>query len=66
MHFGPQDMLVALSLDFDDRRTAAGVEAVVTRIGRRTKAAHPEVTRVFVEAQDRGARRRAQAPVEEG
>lgn len=60
MHFGPQDVLVALSLDFDDRRTAAEVEAVVSRIERRIKAAHPEVTRVFVEAQDREAHRRAE------
>lgn len=60
MHFGPKDVLVALSLDFEDERTAVEVEATVTRIERRIKAAHPEVTRVFVEAQDREARRRAQ------
>jgi hypothetical protein len=45
MHFGPQDVLVALSLDFVDSRTAAEVEQAVTRIERRIKAAHPEVTR---------------------
>jgi cation diffusion facilitator family transporter len=57
MHFGPQDLLVALSLDFEDHRTAAEVEQAVTRIERRIKAAHPEVTRVFVEAQARDAHR---------
>ena len=61
MHFGPQDVLVALSLDFEDRRSAAEVEAAVTRIERRIKAAHPEVTRVFVEAQSFEAHRRNQA-----
>jgi divalent metal cation (Fe/Co/Zn/Cd) transporter len=50
MHFGPRDVLVALSLDFEDRRSAGDVEAAVTRIERRIKAAHPEVSRVFVEA----------------
>lgn len=55
MHFGPQDVLVALSLDFHDERSAAEVEQAVSRIERRIKQAHPEVTRVFVEAQDREA-----------
>lgn len=63
MHFGPQDVLVALSLDFDDQRTAAEVEQAVSRIERRIKDAHPEVTRVFVEAQDREAHTQAQKPL---
>ena len=53
MHFGPNDVLVALSLDFDDERTAAEVENAVLNIEQRIKAAHPEITRVFVEAQSR-------------
>ena len=65
MHFGPHDVLVALSLDFVDSRTAAEVELAVTRIERRIKAAHPEVSRIFVEAQDRDAYRLAHAPFEE-
>src|SRR3954453_15463338 len=52
MHFGPHEVLAALSLDFDDRRSAADVEAAVSRIEREIKAAFPEVTRVFVEARD--------------
>jgi hypothetical protein len=62
MHFGPEDVLVALSLDFVDSGTAAEVEKAVTRIERRIKEAHPEVTRVFVEAQDRDAHGRSQFP----
>ena len=58
MHFGPQDVLVALSLDFDDAILAGRVEGTVTSIERRIKAAHPEVTRVFVEAQSFDAHRR--------
>jgi hypothetical protein len=64
MHFGPQDVLVALSIDFIDAGTAAEVERAVTRIERKIKAAHPEVKRVFVEAQDREAHRSSQPPFE--
>src|SRR5215472_16296203 len=53
MHFGPHEVLAALSLDFDDRRSAVDVEAAVSRIEREIKAAFPEVTRVVVEAKDR-------------
>lgn len=55
MHFGPQEVLVALSLDFDDARSAADVEAAVVSIERAIKAAVPGVARVFVEAKDRAA-----------
>ncbi|HTQ33372.1 MAG TPA: cation diffusion facilitator family transporter [Stellaceae bacterium] len=55
MHFGPREVLAALSLDFDDKRSAADVEAAVSHIEREIKAAFPEVTRVFVEAKDRHA-----------
>jgi divalent metal cation (Fe/Co/Zn/Cd) transporter len=51
MHFGPTDVLVALSVDFANRLSADQVEDAVSRIERRIKAAHPEVTGVFVEAQ---------------
>jgi cation diffusion facilitator family transporter len=58
MHFGPADVLVALSLDFENRRTAGEVEDAVSNIERRIKIRHPEVTRVFVEAQSLEAHRR--------
>ena len=63
MHFGPHEVLAALSLDFDDRRSAADVEAAVSRIEREIKAAFPEVTRVFVEAKDRIAPSQTETPV---
>ncbi len=59
MHFGPRDVLVALSLDFEDTQLASSVEMTVSRLERRIKAAHPEVTRVFIEAQSFEASRRA-------
>jgi cation diffusion facilitator family transporter len=58
MHFGPNDVLVALSLDFDNALSAAGVEDAVSNIERRIKEAHPEVNRVFVEAQSLESHRR--------
>ena len=66
MHFGPQDVLAALSLDFADHCSAAEVEDAVSRIERAIKAAYPEVTRVFVEAQAREAHRLSQPPLAEG
>jgi cation diffusion facilitator family transporter len=50
MHFGPRELLVALSLDFDDKISAADIEASVAHIERSIKTAHPEISRVFVEA----------------
>lgn len=59
MHFGPNDVLVALSLDFSNTLSALGVEDTVSSIERAIKAAHSDVTRVFVEAQSFEAHRRA-------
>jgi cation diffusion facilitator family transporter len=52
MHFGPNDVLAALSLDFEDTRQAGDVERAVSNIERRIKQEHPEIRRVFVEVQD--------------
>jgi len=51
MHFGPNEILVALSLDFDDALSAGEVEAAVGRLERAIRAAHPQVGRLYVEAQ---------------
>ncbi|HKS89053.1 MAG TPA: cation diffusion facilitator family transporter [Stellaceae bacterium] len=53
MHFGPSEVLAAISLDFDDSRSAADIEAAVAEIEYAIKSAHPEVARVFVEAKSR-------------
>jgi cation diffusion facilitator family transporter len=64
MHFGPRDLLVALSLDFDDAISAARVEAAVALLEGRLKTEFPEVARVFVEAKgfDEHQRRRPPDP----
>jgi cation diffusion facilitator family transporter len=62
MHFGPRDILVTLSLDFEDGLTAAAVERAVSNIERRIKREVSEVCRVFVEAQSFEAHRRSMPP----
>jgi cation diffusion facilitator family transporter len=53
MHMGPRDVLLNLSVDFNSRLSSDQVEAEVTRLEREIKAAIPEITRVFIEAQER-------------
>ena len=66
MHLGPRDVLVAMSVDFDDGVPSERIEAAVSDMERRIKERFPEVTRVFVEAQNWAAHRRAQRAVEAG
>ena len=51
MHMGPRFILVNLSVEFRDEVTAVEIEQVVARLDRQIKAAHPNVKRVFVEAE---------------
>lgn len=59
MHLGPQDVLLALSVDFVDRLTSEQVELAISTMERAIKSQYPEITRVFIEAQDWRAHRRA-------
>ncbi|PHZ83816.1 cation diffusion facilitator family transporter [Paremcibacter congregatus] len=51
MHMGPHDILLNLSLDFDDAITSADVERAVTRMEQDIKARLPAIKRIFIEAQ---------------
>ena len=51
MHMGPSDVLATISLDFQDRLSAAEVESLISEMERRIKSAQPEIKRVFIEAQ---------------
>lgn len=64
MHFGPNDVFVALSLDFVDTLTAKQVEETVTRLELKIKEEHPDVTRLFIEAQSFDADRRGRRALE--
>lgn len=53
VHFGPSDVLVALSLDFRDRSDLADVERTVRSLERKIKEQFPIITNIFIEAQAR-------------
>lgn len=69
MHFGPQDVLAAISLDFDDGLPAEAVERTVSDVERQIKTAFPQVRRIFIEVQSRAGHLQAQretAPLGDG
>lgn len=55
MHFGPNEALLTLSIDFRSDLSADAVEEAVTRIEHRLREAHPLIKRIFIEAQSFGA-----------
>ena len=55
MHLGPEDVLLNLSIDFDDTLNADGVEEAISQLETRIKTRFPEIKRVFIEAQSRRA-----------
>lgn len=52
MHLGPREVLLTLSLDFANSLSAGDVERSVSELEVQIKRAHPEIRRVFIEAQD--------------
>ena len=53
MHLGPDDILLALSVDFIDQLPSERVEAIINELETQIKAAYPEIQRLFIEAQDK-------------
>ncbi len=51
MHMGPEDILLAASVDFDDSLTADKVEQAITDFEKVIKSQFPQVKRIFIEAQ---------------
>ncbi len=51
LHRGPQDILLALSVDFIDEVTAGTVEETIYSLERTIKMEMPAVTRLFIEVQ---------------
>ena len=51
MHMGPDFILANISVDFVDRETVDRIETVIARVDRAIKQKHPEIKRVFVEAE---------------
>ena len=55
MHMGPEDVLLNISLDFHDYDyiNAGEVEKTITQLEIQIKKKHPEIVRIFIEAQNR-------------
>ncbi len=55
MHMGPEDVLLNISLDFHDYDyiNAGVVERVITQLEIQIRKKHPEISRIFIEAQNR-------------
>lgn len=51
MHLGPEDVLVAATLDFDNNVPAGTVEATVNRMEAAIRGAYPAVKRIYIETQ---------------
>ena len=55
VHLGPQQVVVMLSLEFDDALALTDVEGATERIEERVREQFPEVFRLFIRAQSRQA-----------
>ncbi|WP_350334135.1 cation diffusion facilitator family transporter [Coralliovum pocilloporae] len=53
MHLGANEVLLALSLDFQDDLTPGTVEQTITALELSIKKQHPHVSRIFIEAQSK-------------
>ena len=54
MHLGPDDVLLALSVDFVDQLPSEDVEAIIYKPSKhRSRKQYPEIRRLFIEAQDK-------------
>ena len=51
MHLGPADVLLTLSLDFEDGLSSEVVERAISELERAIKRDMPQIRRVFIEAQ---------------
>lgn len=58
MHFGPQDVLVAINVEFDPALKSKDIESVVDRLESRIFSKHPEVKRIFIEAESISRRKK--------
>jgi len=59
MHLAPNDILLAVSLDFHDNLKIADVEQAISRIERDIKGRFPDIKRLFIEVQSQEDHRRS-------
>jgi len=51
VHLAPDQIMAALSLEFDDRLSTPGIEERVERLEERVRAGHPQVVSLFIKPQ---------------
>ena len=57
MHMGPDFILANISVDFRDSCTAGELETAIAEIDQNIKVAHPQIKRVFIEAEKCASKR---------
>ncbi len=57
MHMGPDFILTNISVDFADDKTADEVESTIATIDKKIKQRHPQIKRIFIEAEKRQRKR---------
>ncbi|MDQ6647773.1 MAG: cation diffusion facilitator family transporter [Pseudomonadota bacterium] len=65
VQMGPRQVVVALSLEFEDARTVPEIEDCIDRIERQAKGAHAEVTALFFKPQTAGTWQRQLGMIDE-
>ena len=66
IHFGPDDVLMVLSLDAQDHLMAGEIEASVSELERTIKENHPDIKRLFIEIQNKHDTAAAQSTDDQG
>jgi cation diffusion facilitator family transporter len=65
IHLAPDQIVVALSLEFDDALRTPDIEAAVARLEQRVRDAFPQVVALFVKPQTRGGFERSRSVLRE-
>ncbi|MBU1822060.1 MAG: cation diffusion facilitator family transporter [Bacteroidetes bacterium] len=60
MHFGPNEIFLALDVNFQPELTAVEVEETVVKLEKRIRQEHPDVWRIFIEARALSSDRKPQ------
>lgn len=58
MHFGPQEVMVAINVEFDRNLKSIDIEKVIDNIENEIYTKHPEVKRIFIEAESISKRKK--------
>jgi len=65
VQMGPNQVVAALSAEFEDSLTTSQIEACIARIEKNAKAAHAEITALFVKPQTQETWRARQLAIDE-